>query len=66
MAETQGDRRLPSLTGLRVVAALAVFGFHVAVADPAAAGHGMPATVQWLVRAGRVSPWLAGRLATAA
>ena len=52
MAEIQGDRRLPSLTGLRFLAALAVFGFHVAVADPAAAAHGMPAAVQWLFRQG--------------
>jgi peptidoglycan/LPS O-acetylase OafA/YrhL len=52
MAETQGDRRLPSLTGLRFLAAFAVFGFHVAVADPAAAAHGMPPAVHWIFRQG--------------
>ena len=55
MAETQldsGDRRLPSLTGLRFLAAFAVFGFHVAVADPVAAAHGMPAAARWIFRPG--------------
>ena len=55
MAETQlsgGDRRLPSLTGLRFLAAFAVFGFHVAVADPAAAAHGMPGVAHWIFRQG--------------
>lgn len=55
MAETltaTGDRRLPSLTGLRFIAAFAVFGFHVAVADPAAAAAGVPHAVTWLFRQG--------------
>jgi peptidoglycan/LPS O-acetylase OafA/YrhL len=37
---------------LRFVAAFAAFGLHVAVADPAAAGRGMPGTAQWLFRPG--------------
>ncbi|MEU8661706.1 acyltransferase family protein [Actinoplanes philippinensis] len=47
-----GDRRLPSLTGLRFIAAFAVFGFHVSVADLFAENGGVPAVLDEVFRQG--------------
>ena len=47
-----GDRRLPSLTGLRFFAAFAVFGFHVSVVELFADPHGAPGVLNYLFRQG--------------
>ncbi|MEV6302507.1 acyltransferase [Actinoplanes sp. NPDC051861] len=49
---TDGDRRLPSLTGLRFIAAFAVFGFHVSVAGLFAEDGGVPAVLDEVFRQG--------------
>jgi peptidoglycan/LPS O-acetylase OafA/YrhL len=55
MAEGQnaeGDRRLPSLTGLRFIAAFVVFGFHVSIANLFTHPGGMPSVMNDIFRQG--------------
>ncbi|WP_433306481.1 acyltransferase family protein [Actinoplanes sp. CA-030573] len=55
MVSTQlsgGDRRLPSLTGLRFIAAFAVFGFHISVIELFADPDGAPGVLDYLFRQG--------------
>lgn len=48
----RADSRLPSLTGLRFIAAFAVFGFHVSVVELFARSAGVPGVLDFLVRQG--------------